>query len=189
MALQSTSDAKLKRAKERNPGREDMKFLDEESQKIFSSIVTSLENSFPPPPSTGDTVNGTVISVDNTGALISIRGKSAAFLPLKEMSLEEDKSVLSQYEVGQTVTAILVGTLKGVPVLSLRTSLMLSAWDKVLAIKEKDEAFAVRVLEINKGGAVCSVFGLKGFIPGSHFIGIPSERLIGTSITVSKLWL
>ena len=43
-----------------------------------------------------------------------------------------------------------------------------------------------QVLEVNKGGAVCDVFGLKAFLPGSHFTGVPDESIVGQTIRVSR---
>jgi ribosomal protein S1 len=37
---------------------------------------------------------------------------------------------------------------------------------------------------VNKGGAVCDVFGLKAFLPGSHFSGVPDESIVGQTIRV-----
>ena len=45
----------------------------------------------------------------------------------------------------------------------------------------------VKVLEVNKGGAICDAMGLKAFLPGSHFQGIPDESLVGQTIKVKFL--
>ena len=41
----------------------------------------------------------------------------------------------------------------------------------VFQVRAADAVFETKVLEVNKGGAVCSAFGLKAFLPGSHFVG------------------
>lgn len=175
----------LQRVKDRYLGRGDIVFVDQEVGSKLENAMNTAVASAAQPPSVGETVTGSILEVDDTGAWVSIGGKMSAFLPVKEVSLDEEKDMRTRFEAGQSVTAEVVGTLKGMPVLSLRTGQLVAAWDKVLAIKEKDETFDVQILDVNKGGAVCNVFGLKGFLPGSHFLGIPDERLVGTFIAVS----
>ena len=88
-------------------------------------------------------------------------------------------------EVGQQITAEVVGTLRGMPVISFRSSQLVTAWEKALKVRAADEAFDVEVIEVNRGGAVCQCFGLKAFLPGSHFVGMPDESVIGRTIKAS----
>jgi len=73
------------------------------------------------------------------------------------------------------------------PVVSLRSSQLVVAWEKVLNIRATDAAFETTILEVNKGGAVSEFLGLKCFLPGSHFMGIADENLIGQKIKVKFL--
>jgi hypothetical protein len=53
-------------------------------------------------------------------------------------------------------------------------------------MQKADGTFAVKILEVNRGGAVCSAFGLKAFLPGSHYLGIPDEVLLTTTDSISS---
>jgi len=111
----------------------------------------------------------------------------SGYLPLKEAALVPIKHVNTVLEMGQEVTAEVIGTLKGMPVISLRSAQLITAWEKVLAIRAADTVFEAKVLEVNKGGAVCSALGLKAFLPGSHYLGVPDESLVGTTLNVKFL--
>lgn len=137
------------------------------------------------PPKVGQTITGSVIEIDDNGALLEIGGKMSGYLPIKEAALIPIKHMNEVIEIGQDITAEVIGTLRGMPVISLRSTQLISAWEEVLKVRASDESFEVKVLEVNKGGAVCSAFGLKAFLPGSHFVGVPDEGLIGTQLTVS----
>jgi len=139
------------------------------------------------PPKVGQTITGSVIEIDDNGALLEIGGKMSGYLPIKEAALIPIKHMNEVVEIGQDITAEVIGTLRGMPVISLRTTQLISAWEEVLKVRASDESFEVKVLEVNKGGAVCSAFGLKAFLPGSHFVGVPDEGLIGTQLTVKFL--
>lgn len=69
--------------------------------------------------------------MDDNGALLEIGGKMSGYLPVKEASLIPIKQVNTLYSVGQSVTAEVVGTLKGMPVVSLRSSQLAVAWEQV----------------------------------------------------------
>ena len=85
------------------------------------------------------------------------------------------------------MTAECIGTLKGMPVVSLRSAQLAEAWEHVLDVRAQDEAFEVTVIEVNKGGAICSYKGLKCFLPGSHYLGLPDASIVGTSFKVKFL--
>lgn len=154
---------------------------EEDDQSFFSEAEEEHNN----PPTVGQTVTGTVIELDDNGALLEIGGKMSGYLPIKEAVLNPSGSMDEVVEIGQQITAEVVGTLRGMPVISLRSKLLVDAWDKVLAMRAKDEPFPVKVAEVNRGGAVCDVHGLKAFLPGSHCVGLPDESMIGSTINVS----
>ena len=176
--------------KERYSGREDFESMlplegDDESATYNSFAEADAEEV--DPPKVGQTITGTVIEMDDNGALLEIGGKMSGYLPLKEAALVPIKHVNTVLEMGQEVTAEVIGTLKGMPVISLRSAQLIMAWEKVLAIRAADTVFEAKVLEVNKGGAVCSALGLKAFLPGSHYLGVPDESLVGTTLNVKFL--
>lgn len=178
----------LDKIKERYSGRPDIDSDAEENADIssYDSFVEADKEEVDPPVK-GQIITGTVIEMDDNGALLEIGGKMSGYIPIKEAALIPVKHVNAVLEIGQSVTAECVGTLKGMPVLSIRASQLVFAWENILNIRASDTPFDVKVLEVNKGGAVCAAFGLKAFLPGSHFLGVPDESLIGQTLTVKFL--
>jgi len=184
-----SKQARLKVVKNRYEGRGDIAGMldddnnDDDNYKNFAEA--DEENS--EPPKSGQTITGTIIDMDDNGALLEIGGKMSGYLPIKEASLITIKHMNDVFEIGQQITAEVIGTLKGMPVISLRSAQLVTAWGNVLNIRAADTPFEVKVLEVNKGGAICDAMGLKAFLPGSHFQGIPDESLVGTTIKVKFL--
>lgn len=158
----------------------------EEDTATYTSFLEADEEEVDPP-KVGQTITGTVIEMDDNGALLEIGGKMSGYLPLKEAALIPIKHVNTVLEMGQEVTAEVIGTLKGMPVISLRSAQLIGAWEQVLATRAADGTFDAKVLEVNKGGAVVTSFGLKAFLPGSHYLGVPDESLVGTTLKVKFL--
>jgi small subunit ribosomal protein S1 len=127
--------------------------------------------------------------MDDNGALLEIGGKMSGYLPLKEAALIPIKHVNTVLEIGQELTAEVIGTLKGMPVISLRTAQLIVAWEKALQMRASDATFEAKVIEVNRGGVVVDAGGLKCFLPGSHFMGTPDESIIGNVLKVFTMCL
>jgi len=177
--------------KEKYNGRADLvSMLEEEgdSNEISTAdYFIEADDEMVDPPKVGQTITGTVIEMDDNGALLEIGGKMSGYLPVKEASLLGQLKMANVVEIGQDITAEVIGTLRGMPVISLRGDLLITAWDNIVKTRETDEPFEVQVLEVNRGGAVCDCHGLKAFLPGSHFMGVPDESLIGQKLMVKFL--
>lgn len=136
----------------------------------------------------GDRLSGNVIEIDELGAYVEVGGKYSAFLPLEEASLDPDVSAMGEIlSVGQSVTAEVIGTMRGRPVLSLRSALVSQAWEKVVKYKEEDTVVEVEIIEANPSGATGLLEGLVVFLPGSQVIGTPDESMEGTRLQVKIL--
>lgn len=186
LSLEMAKTKALSTLKERYDGRQDLATMEADTPAewaLFEEADAEEAN----PPVTGQTVTGAVIEMDDNGALLEIGGKMSGYLPVKEAALIPIKHVQEVLSIGQVVTAEVIGTLKGMPVISLRTAQLVQAWDEILKVRAADSVFDVKILEVNKGGAVCSCFGLKAFLPGSHFSGVADSSLVGQSVTVKFL--
>lgn len=175
--------------KERYLGREDFESMvvDQEDDIATYTSFEEADAEEVDPPKVGQTITGTVIEMDDNGALLEIGGKMSGYLPVSEAALIPIRHVNTVLDMGQEVTAEVIGTLKGMPVISLRSAQLVVAWEQVLKIRAADETFEAKVLEVNKGGAVCSALGLKAFLPGSHYLGVPDLSLVGTTLKVKFL--
>lgn len=136
----------------------------------------------------GDQLSGSVIELDEYGAYVEVGGKYSGFLPLEEATLNPDVQHISDIlEIGQEVTAEIIGTMKGRPVLSLRSVMVAQAWDKINKYKEEDTVVEVEIVEANQSGATCLLEGLTVFLPGSQIVGVADEAMEGTRVQVKVL--
>ena len=126
------------------------------------------------------------------GALIDIGAKASAFLPLQESAL----TILN----GQTIADIipLETTMdfqiiseeneEGQLNVSIRRLQYKKAWDAVVKLAEQDAVVNAAVIQVNRGGAICLVEGLRAFLPGSHLAGrLPDENLLGEVLPLKFL--
>lgn len=179
----------LDMGKEKYAGRSDLvSMIDVEDDEVDAyNLFAEADNDQESPPKTGQTITGTVIEMDDNGALLEIGGKMSGYLPLKEAALIPIKHVNTVLEIGQELTAEVIGTLKGMPVISLRTAQLIVAWEQALQMRASDATFEAKVIEVNRGGVVVDAGGLKCFLPGSHYMGTPDESIIGNVVKVTSI--
>ena len=182
--VDSGRTAKLNRIKAKSMGRHDLSTMVDANDDEAASMFADADAEEVDPPSVGQTLTGRIIEMDENGALLEIGGKMSGYLPLKEASLIPIKDLSGVYEIGQEVTAECIGTLKGMPVISLRPYQLQAAWEKIIQMRAADATFEVKVVETNRGGAVCEAFGLKAFLPGSHSNIQVDDSMIGSSFNV-----
>lgn len=176
----------LDRVKDRYGGRIDLGSMSEETE-VDRDAFMEADGEEVDPPKVGQQITGTILEMDDNGALLEIGGKMSGYLPAKEASLIPIKQVNTLFEIGQDLTAECIGTLKGMPVVSLRSAQLAQAWETVLNTRAADESFEVDVIEVNKGGAIASYLGLRCFLPGSHYLGTPDASIIGQTLKVKFL--
>jgi small subunit ribosomal protein S1 len=135
------------------------------------------------------TVQGKVASHANDGVYIDIGGKSAAFLPEREVNLMADQKLEDLLPVGTERDFLIVKGQdeNGQVTLSLRQLEIKAFWLELQAY-DPGQTLTVRVTGTNKGGLTANVKGIKAFIPRSHVVQRENqEELIGQRLTVSIL--
>jgi small subunit ribosomal protein S1 len=137
----------------------------------------------------GQTVVGKIASYGSDGAYVDIGGKSAALLPLREVTLGADQKLEELLPV-QTEREFLIIRSQdenGQITLSLRQLEIKAFWGQLQAL-EPGHTLKVRVNGTNKGGLTANVKGIKAFIPRSHVVQRENiEELVGQLITVCIL--
>jgi len=127
----------------------------------FASLLSKYDYNFKP----GDIVNGTVFALETKGAMIDIGAKTAAFMPLQEVSI-------NRVELS----------------LSVRRIEYQRAWERVRQLQKEDATIYSEVFATNRGGALVRVEGLRGFIPGSHIsTRKPKEELVADFLPLKFL--
>jgi predicted RNA-binding protein with RPS1 domain len=144
-----------------------------------------------PPPELGDTLLGRVVYFEDDGAMVEIGGKMLGYLPVSESSLQPVRKIQDAVKEDDEVEVEVIGTLRGVPVLSMRHGRLVKGWASAAARKQAGAAFRVRVQELNKGGAVCvTEEGLRAFLPASQTTGgVMDISLIGSNVSVRRLYI
>mmetsp|Transcript_9388 Transcript_9388/g.12346 ORF Transcript_9388/g.12346 Transcript_9388/m.12346 type:complete len:420 (-) Transcript_9388:304-1563(-) len=130
----------------------------------------------------GDTVKGIIDEFLHKGALVDIGGKAPAWCPENEYSLVRLEDPASELGTEKEFEfKIISGEDKdGQFQVSIRRLQIDRAWEVIKEMEEEDGIFEVEICGVNRGGAVVLINGLRGFLPGSHFVGgYPSEDLIG----------
>jgi len=140
----------------------------------------------------GQIVRGKVFEYSTDGAYVDIGGKSAAFLPVNEISLKRISSsdlaeVLPLHEE-RDFLIVRDQNEEGQVTVSLKQLAVRQAWNKMTEIQEGGQSVQARVTGINKGGVTVDVGGLRGFIPRSHLVERDNlESLLGQNLTTNFL--
>lgn len=141
----------------------------------------------------GSVVSGKVFNYGTDGVYVDIGGKSAAFLPLREVALKQfDPVDLPDILPLETERQFLITRDQdedGQVVLSIRQLELKTLWEELKDQQDNNETLTVKVTGHNKGGVIVDVHGLRGFVPRSHLSPVPEElpSLVGSTLTVAFL--
>ncbi|NJL38304.1 MAG: S1 RNA-binding domain-containing protein [Leptolyngbyaceae cyanobacterium SM1_4_3] len=138
----------------------------------------------------GQVVRGKAYSYESDGVYVDIGGKSAAFLPLEEVSLKRvtDLSETLPLHEEREFMIIKEQNAEGQVTLSIRQMQIKQLWQQFAEMQESGKTVQARVNGLNKGGVTVDVLGLRGFIPRSHLIERDNlESLVGKALTVAFL--
>jgi small subunit ribosomal protein S1 len=152
----------------------------------FAALLDKYDYHFSP----GDIVPGKVFSLEPRGALIDIGAKTAAFIPIQEMSInrvDNPEEILQSNETREFF--ILTDENEdGQLTLSIRRIEYMRAWERVRQLQTEDATVRSLVFATNRGGALVRIEGLRGFIPGSHIsTRKPKEDLTGEELPLKFL--
>lgn len=152
----------------------------------FAALLDKYDYHFSP----GDIVPGTVFSLEPRGALIDIGAKTAAFLPIQEMSISRVENSEEVMTPGETREFFILTeeNEEGQLTLSIRRIEYMRAWERVRQLQNEDATVRSAIFATNRGGALVRIEGLRGFIPGSHIsTRQPKEDLVGEELPLKFL--
>jgi ribosomal protein S1 len=120
-------------------------------------------------PKKGETMTGKVTEKTRKSLVVDIGGKTEGLVLDKEF--EAAREYIDQLEIGDEVEAYVISSEndRGQILLSLKKAAVDTKWDEFTQAMEKDQVVAVKGLEVNKGGLIVAVDGIRGFIPSSQF--------------------
>ncbi|MGB0560863.1 MAG: 30S ribosomal protein S1 [Spirulinaceae cyanobacterium] len=152
----------------------------------FAALLDQYDYHFNP----GDIVAGTVFSMEPRGALIDIGAKTAAYIPIQEMSINrvDDPDEVLQADETREFFILTDENEDGQLTLSIRRIEYLRAWERVRQLQAEDATVRSNVFATNRGGALVRIEGLRGFIPGSHISTRQAkEDLVGQDLPLKFL--
>ena len=129
----------------------------------FAALLSKYDYNFKP----GDIVNGTVFALESKGAMIDIGAKTAAFMPLQEVSINRVEGLSDVLQPGEIREFFIMSEENedGQLALSIRRIEYQRAWERVRQLQKEDATIYSEVFATNRGGALVRVEGLRGFIP------------------------
>ena len=139
------------------------------AMEIEESFADMLEKSIKTL-NTGDKVTGVVTGITATEVNVDLGTKHAGYIPMSELT--DDPSVKPEdiVKVGDEIETYVmrVNDVEGVATLSKKRLDSVKNWDTIEAAVEEKTILEGTVTEVNKGGIVVNVKGIRVFVPASQ---------------------
>ncbi len=140
--------------------------------------------------STGETIKGQVIALENDGLYIDIGGKAPGYMPKKECGLGVITNFKEKFPIGLEMEVLVIKeqNADGMVTVSARALILRQSWEKVSISAKNGELIQVLINGFNRGGLTCDVDGLRGFIPRSQLEdGQDYQSLVSKNLKVAFL--
>jgi ribosomal protein S1 len=120
-------------------------------------------------PHKGDTISGIIVEKNKKNLVIDLGSKTEAFVADKEFEFASD--FIDDLKVGDEIKAIVVSTdyENGQVLLSLKGAASDAKWEYFEEALDKDLSIEAKGIELNRGGLIVLVNGVRGFVPSSQF--------------------
>ncbi len=120
-------------------------------------------------PKKGATVSGVVVAKDKRTLVIDLGAKTEGIVADKEFDFASD--FVKDLKVGDKVTAVVVSSEndRGQVILSLKGAASDAKWEYFEKALADEETLEAKGLEINRGGLIVLINGVRGFVPSSQF--------------------
>src|SRR5947209_5551664 len=120
----------------------------------------------------GETVEGTVVRVDQDEVLVDIGLKSEGVIPSREMYSESEDTPSLHVGDHALVYVLQPESAEGHAVLSLRRARAERSWREIEEIYNEGGIIEAPVVDHNKGGLIVDVRGIRGFVPVSQVLDL-----------------
>lgn len=118
----------------------------------------------------GDIVAGTIFSFELNGVLVDIGTPISAYLPIQEVSSNQDLNNFTSLNINDTREFFLLdyNIQSKQLILSIRRLEYIRAWKRIRQLLAEDSLLNVMIKGFNKGGMIINLEGISGFVPNSH---------------------
>ncbi|MGI6020477.1 MAG: S1 RNA-binding domain-containing protein [Lachnospiraceae bacterium] len=136
-----------------------------ETMRDFESVINSSMREM----HQGDLIEGTVIGVSDTEAVVDLQYYAEGIIKTEDFSDDPSFNIKQDVEIGSTVKAIILRMDDGSGniLLSVKKANDILIWEELEALQESGEHFCVKVSESVKGGVIAYYKGKRAFIPAS----------------------
>lgn len=141
----------------------------------------------------GEQVTGEVINITDSEIILDLKAKAEGVLNKKDLSISKLQSLKTGDKLDVFVVSpetesgqIIVSMFKVEPISNRSRGgrkVDMSKWQKFIQAKETGSIYTGEISEINRGGLIVSIDGIRGFIPSSQV----SLRSLGNLGTISDL--
>ncbi len=125
---------------------------------------------------TGEKVMGVVTGIAGTEVYVDLGTKHAGYIPTSELSDDPSVKPADLFKVGDEIEVyvVRVNDAEGTAMLSKKRLDAAKMWDTIEAACENKDVIEATISDMNKGGLVASVKGIRVFIPASQ-TGVPKD--------------
>ncbi|MBR5543559.1 MAG: bifunctional 4-hydroxy-3-methylbut-2-enyl diphosphate reductase/30S ribosomal protein S1 [Oscillospiraceae bacterium] len=135
----------------------------------------------------GDKVVGVITAITPSEIQVDLGAKYAGYIPYSEIG--DDADAADKYKVGDEIecSVIRVNDVEGIITLSKKRLDAIKGWDDVELARQDKTTVEGTVVDVNAGGVIVSVHGLRVFVPASQ-TGLPRNAEM-TEILKKKVQL
>lgn len=118
----------------------------------------------------GDIITGTVIAVSEEDVILDLNYYAQGVIKAVDMSKAPEFSILQDISIGDQIEATVMKTDDGQGNIKLSRieANQVLAWNKLEAYRNENRDFEVKISGITKGGVICYLEDIRGFIPASQ---------------------
>ncbi len=151
--------------KEVNQTMDEIKTVDTATEESFEALLDASIKTL----NTGDTVTGVVVAIGSTEVQVDLGTKHAGYIPCDEVSADPNAKPEDVLKVGDEIKVFVVrvNDQEGTVQLSKKKLDGLKVWEDLQAAMESKEPVEGKIVDVNKGGLVANVKGVRVFIPAS----------------------
>jgi ribosomal protein S1 len=141
-------------------------------------------------PQKGSVLKGTITLKNKRSLIIDLGAKTEGIVGDKEYDFASE--FIKDLKVGDEISALVVATEndRGQVVLSLRSAASDAKWEYFEKAQNEDEILSAKGVEVNRGGLIVEVNGVRGFVPSSQFgrdFVSKINQLVGETIEVKAI--
>jgi len=135
----------------------------------------------------GETIEGTVVRVDQDEVLVDIGLKSEGVIPAREFFSDTEEQPPLQVGDRTLVYVMQPEGSEGHAILSLRRARLERSWREIEELYNQSALLQAPVVDFNKGGLIVDVKGVRGFVPVSQVLDLRNiSRQDGESEEVAQ---